>query len=981
MFNIHRSTGIDNFDIDRHVKSSGPPIPAKDLILNLLFPDATVSANKQRALKGLLLFAFLLFPLQIRAAPLEEARPVKGNWTFEQDTLWSQDNTTNVSELQLDRAIGPEHPGAVSFSLYERNLEDQKRRAAVKLLDEDGRGYQIKMNLNWGRIGFERVQTDVRAPTQNPCRILKNRKYGGPTRVRVKFGSSHAKLFLGFYDGSARYLHARMPAGVGSIRRIRLVTNHRDIGFSGLSVESTHGALADPFEAASVQSFPPTVNEFIGSHYDIRPYLSVYRGRGGTVQRSRLVRRRGGRLVEVAMHDEKWQQLLPETSGPGIVRMKDLEWPKASPPGLTEQLQSLEAELRKVYDGIQNPSNLPVLWQFGNEINWTAGWKNHPVITRFYAEYQLAPGVEVLRRVSEDLYGEPDAIPVMLASFARSPAADTMGLIDSIMSYELRGTAAPSLDGREVGEVVDYMSVHYMFNGRYWRWYMNHVYDRYVRSGTVTGFWSTEELGLGNTDQAGPAVAETTFRYLDWWSRHDWKTGRGGLIFWGDWWGDTGFSTAYIVEEMLYDFFGRKPLVNRTEDARVSGDDAAHSFVFAERNTERTHFAALVRPDREAWSISSPTAGSNTITIDSLVMPLSGNPPPSSDAFRGFVHKLTPSDIQSGEIQTVQTSDDRLVIPLDRRLHVSSREALLVFVTTGNASFGQALQKQQLTKEQNRRIDGGEVISFHRGNFLRAPDGGIDRGMAGDTHGIGAQPKNDHVAAYDVTLIRDYRTGTEVKITVDPKGGSGTLYWDGVSLLDLSEQNPRTFHVPSNLDLSAGRHHLELRTEGNRTKLDALRIRRPGDFRPTNSVRNRDFSSSLDGWNRISGQVATTSDEKLRVGPEGNTRGQVRQTVTNLTKNTDYRVEVTHLGWSGDTPRWVSAGLFVYDAETGHRIGRAGRQGQKSKQKDESEQTLSVSFNSKNRTRIVIAIKSSEAGPSSTFDRVRLLKRESVLKK
>ena len=83
-------------------------------------------------------------------------------------------------------------------------------------------------------------------------------------------------------------------------------------------------------------------------------------------------------------------------------------------------------------------------------------------------------------------------------------------LLPSLLDYRIEGTYAPALAGRQVKELIDYLSVHYVLTPEAvfgfddeaeqtqtdaWRLLLDDFHDRWVETGVVRGVWHTEEGG------------------------------------------------------------------------------------------------------------------------------------------------------------------------------------------------------------------------------------------------------------------------------------------------------------------------------------------------------------------------------------------------------------------------------------------------------------------------------------------------------
>ena len=71
---------------------------------------------------------------------------------------------------------------------------------------------------------------------------------------------------------------------------------------------------------------------------------------------------------------------------------------------------------------------------------------------------------------------------------------------------------------------------------------------------------------------------------MDWWSRHNWRTQRGGFIVWGDTRGKSSYTTAMDVQSLIGDFLGDRELTNVTDTIQAKGDPDLETYAFATKS-------------------------------------------------------------------------------------------------------------------------------------------------------------------------------------------------------------------------------------------------------------------------------------------------------------------------------------------------------------------------------------------------------------
>lgn len=189
-----------------------------------------------------------------------------------------------------------------------------------------------------------------------------------------------------------------------------------------------------------------------------------------------------------------------------------------------------------------------VFWQWGNEVNglhldlfndrekikqgrsqWA--FTNKTEKADAYAEHVLAPGIEVMRKVSSDVYGDPARLPVVCGSLGNSYNPKSRLWLDRVMSHRVAGSQAPTLTGKTIDELVDILTVHYPFGNERWDKTMGELHDKYMATRKVKAIWITEEYGLrGN----GPvAIVQRAMRFMEWASLYDLDARQTRLCWWG----------------------------------------------------------------------------------------------------------------------------------------------------------------------------------------------------------------------------------------------------------------------------------------------------------------------------------------------------------------------------------------------------------------------------------------------------------------
>jgi hypothetical protein len=343
----------------------------------------------------------------------------------------------------------------------------------------------------------------------------------------------------------------------------------------GLTVASQAKAVEAPW------------SDYFGAHYEQRPWGGSVRDPGGP---GRFGYRPPGSHVPPA----KWadsgspDELRPYLKeGPVVLNVGGL--------GSGRDVVQTENFLNSVRDDggalwkrelsgrVRKVASIPgamqrTYWQFGNEINgprflrnvvsWggTAGRNRAAALQEFiplYVEYFLAPGVEAVRAASQDVYGDPGRIHVMLGSLANARDPQSVKWYGELLAYTIKGNYAPGLAGKKVYEIVDTLSVHYLVSAEDQGWsdMLDLLARDWVGKGAVKAIWSTEEIGVRRA-QAGWGAAtalSVTARYLTWWSAKGWDASRGHCFFWGWDMGAPGTRADDALSTLLR-FTGQSPL-------------------------------------------------------------------------------------------------------------------------------------------------------------------------------------------------------------------------------------------------------------------------------------------------------------------------------------------------------------------------------------------------------------------------------------
>ena len=234
--------------------------------------------------------------------------------------------------------------------------------------------------------------------------------------------------------------------------------------------------------------------------------------------------------------------------------------------------------------GELDPTKSKVFYQLGNEITVVAMSENirswgishglevpgaaqeyDEAIIPFYVEYYLAPTIAAASDASLQVYGDRDTVQLVLGSIGDGGTPQAQAWLDSLLGYELKGDFAPSLQGKKVFELVDIISVHYIgTTGK-----IQPIWDRWVGAGTITGLWTTEEIGhrsASSGEGAGRAL-RTVANQLDWFYSQKITPAQSRVALY-DWNldGPNSNTSAGHALDTLYDFLGHSPLTTSVSE-------------------------------------------------------------------------------------------------------------------------------------------------------------------------------------------------------------------------------------------------------------------------------------------------------------------------------------------------------------------------------------------------------------------------------
>lgn len=208
------------------------------------------------------------------------------------------------------------------------------------------------------------------------------------------------------------------------------------------------------------------------------------------------------------------------------------------------------------FDPLRNMEKYPVppyKSRDGRIRGYAIDWK-----VDYYVNDYFAPAAESIRKASEDVYGNPDAIRMLIGS-VNPYNEENLEFLDRMLDSTIDGRQAPSLAGMPLLDICNSLTVHYMFR-RAEETTLLDTMDKLaggLSSGKFSKVWMTEEHG--NRGQGPVTMLRTCSLFMDWVARHGLNSDQAKIIWFGD---NTTRPGGNMQEVMarLTAFLGGKPL-------------------------------------------------------------------------------------------------------------------------------------------------------------------------------------------------------------------------------------------------------------------------------------------------------------------------------------------------------------------------------------------------------------------------------------
>jgi hypothetical protein len=260
-------------------------------------------------------------------------------------------------------------------------------------------------------------------------------------------------------------------------------------------------------------------------------------------------------------------------------------------------------------------------WQIGNEINtdtfssnlhqWAGdglpGAMHDQTTIPILVEYFIAPAVAGIHQACEEVHGDDTSIRIMLGSIAVAANGPAQDFLAAMLDYTVVGTYAPSEAGKQVRDLVDTLSIHYMMGATEWEEGLDAIRLGQFGRGRVSRVISTEEVGIRAADEGSgvQSALRTLGRYQYWWNLHGLSPDVSRVFFYGT---SAGAPSIDTELPLLLAFTGAEALLNPSSPAIVMGSGSIECREF-EVGTTGKRLLLIFASDR------------SDITIDAIDVP------------------------------------------------------------------------------------------------------------------------------------------------------------------------------------------------------------------------------------------------------------------------------------------------------------------------------------------------------------------------
>lgn len=329
-----------------------------------------------------------------------------------------------------------------------------------------------------------------------------------------------------------------------------------------------------------------------------------------------------------------------------------------------------------------------IYYQLGNEItvesmsealrNWAssrtvdiAGQAQayDPYSIPFYVEYYLAPTVSAARKASQQIYGDPNRVQIILGSLGDGGTTEAKSWLDKLLNYEAEGTFANDMAGVKVYDMVQTVSVHYIGSTTN----LQPIWDDWVGVSTILNLWTTEEIGSRSalSGEGAARAARTLADQLHWFYSNNLSPEQSRVAFY-DWNVDgpqADTSAATSVDD-LFAFLGHTPLMTNLQII----DSVDLDFSLTQVRLEPS-----LQTDRQAL-VYWPADSDQSRVITQFALSFTGW---TADV-EITVHHYSPSGV-TREMHTVSLDNGQTDLILDQAIHLDGRgHAILITAQHNN---------------------------------------------------------------------------------------------------------------------------------------------------------------------------------------------------------------------------------------------------------------------------------------------------------
>lgn len=214
-----------------------------------------------------------------------------------------------------------------------------------------------------------------------------------------------------------------------------------------------------------------------------------------------------------------------------------------------------------------------------------------------YAEFMLAPGIQVIRKVSQDAYNDPHKLKILSGSVANIFNPKSRDWAQKMLDYRFEGTAVSQIKGKLVSDEIDILTVHYAMAHKQSHKVLDELRERFLLTNKVTGIWITEDHGRrGN----GPVdITRRSVQFLHWITRHQLSSMQSRICWWG-----TGLKKAggkpIVAIKQLGQIFGNSQLqITHTATPQMQ----IYSFVINPSKQSPSYANVLIRNDKSTGNL------------------------------------------------------------------------------------------------------------------------------------------------------------------------------------------------------------------------------------------------------------------------------------------------------------------------------------------------------------------------------------------